>query len=186
MKKNIFFSIVAFVLLFSLIGCAKEEKFVGSKDTPDFGYDMTIYQSIEEIKDRSDLIVIAYYDDAPREKYFKDEGTGMELYSSRYSLHIEKVLKGAETEGNVITFSQVGKPDSNDYETKIKKGQKYLLFLCQKNLELTGGEILYDATGVEQGIVEIKSNNKLYSYYDEGIMQEYDGVDLSKLEAKIK
>lgn len=79
----------------------------------------------------------------------------------------------------------MGKPNDDDYETKIKKGKRYLLFLCQKDLESTKGEIIYDAAGVEQGIVEIKNNNKLYSYYDTGIMPEYDGKDLEKLENQI-
>lgn len=81
---------------------------------------------------------------------------------------------------------QTGKPDSDEYETKIKKGKKYLLFLAQKDVSLTGGEIIYDAVGVEQGIIEIKENNKLNSYYDEGIMTKYDGESLSKLAAEIK
>lgn len=39
----------------------------------------------------------------------------------------------------------MGKPNDDDYETKIKKGKRYLLFLCQKDLESTKGEIIYDA-----------------------------------------
>lgn len=67
-----------------------------------------IYQSVEQIKDRSDAVVIAYYNDEPAEQYFKDDGIGMELYSSQFSLHVEKVLKGELIEGSEITFSQMG------------------------------------------------------------------------------
>ena len=97
-------------------------------------------------------------------------------------MHVEKVLKGELIEGCEITFSQVGKPDSDKYETKIKKDRKYLLFLCKKDIV---DEDVYDATGVEQGIVEIKDNHKLYSYFDEGIMPEYDGKDISKISNEI-
>ena len=40
-------------------------------------------------------------------------------------------------------------------KVKIKKGQKYLLFLGQKDLSATNGKVIYDAIGMEQGIVEI-------------------------------
>ena len=60
----------------------KGKIFVGSQDTLGFGYDMDIYRTVDEIKDRSDAVVIAYYNDEPTEHYFKDDETGMELYSS--------------------------------------------------------------------------------------------------------
>ena len=186
MKKAFLIFMISIMAAAAFFGCAQEEKFVGSKDTPGFGYDMQIYQTVDEIKDSSAEIVIASYSSDPTECYEKDEGTGMELYATRYTLDVEKVLKGDLAEADQITFMQTGKPDSDEYETKIKKGKKYLLFLAQKDVSLTGGEIIYDAVGVEQGIIEIKENNKLYSYYDEGIMTKYDGESLSKLAAEIK
>ena len=62
----------------------------------------------------------------------------------------------------------------------------FLLLLAQNDVTLTGGEITYEEVGVEQRIIEIKENNKQYSYYDEGIMTKYDGESLSKLAAEIK
>jgi lipoprotein len=181
MKKSlVMFMLLAMLSVFSC-GCAKEKKFVGSKNTPGYNIDMQIYQSVDEIKDNCTAIVIASYSEDPIDFYEEE----WDLHSSRYSLHIEKVLKGDLQEGNKVVFSQMGKPNDDDYETKIKKGKRYLLFLCQKDLESTKGEIIYDAAGVEQGIVEIKNNNKLYSYYDTGIMPEYDGKDLEKLENQI-
>ena len=185
MKKRILVLIISAILSISVLGCSTEEKFVGSKDTAGFNYLMEVYKSVEEIKLESDLIVIASYSSKPTERCNKDETLGTESYWSTYSMNIEKVYKGDVSEGSVITFGQNGKPDSDEYETKIKKDQRYLLFLFQKDTELTNGEIIYDAAGAEQGIVEIKENNKLYSYYDIGIMPEYDGSDFVKLEDQI-
>ena len=180
MKKSLLF-ILSFLLLFSIMGCAKQEKFVGSKHTIGFYVEMEFYQSVDEIEARSDAIVIASYSGDPVDFYEEE----YDLHSTRYSLNIEKVLKGSLQEGSTVVFSQMGKPNDDNYETKIKKGQKYLLFLGQKDLSATKGEIIYDAIGVEQGIVEINNNDTLYSYFDTGIMPEYDGKKLSNLVAEI-
>jgi len=186
MKRKFIIFTMSFLLIFSIAGCAKEEKFVGSKSTPGFHTDMQIYESIEEIENISDLIVIASYSTDPQIITHKDAmREDLITYSSQYALKIEKVFKGNTAEESVITFWQYGKPDSDEYETKIKKGQKYLLFLSQKDLEATNGEVIFDATGMEQGIVEIQENNKLYSYYDIGIMPTYNGADFVKLEKEL-
>ena len=178
MKRAILCFVIPFTLLFSM-GCATEKKVTSSRETVDIIVETNIYQTIDEIQDRSDAIVIASFEEEPAEQYEKDDGTGMELYASRYSLHVEKVLKGEVVEGRDITFLQLGKLDSDDYETKIKKGKKYLLFLHKKDFK---EEDIYDATGMEQGIIEIKEHNKLYSYADEGsIMKTFDGKDLNNI-----
>ena len=60
MKKS-FILVMSFLLLFSIVGCAKQEKFVGSKHTAGFDIDMEIFQSVDEIKAKSVAIVIASY-----------------------------------------------------------------------------------------------------------------------------
>lgn len=178
-KKALCFSVIIFML--TITSCS-QEKYVGSKHTEGFSLNMEIYDSVEKMTSTSDLIVIASYSAPPTEYYEKDDETGFELYSTRYILHIEKVLKGDLEEGNEILFSQMGKPGIDEYETKIKQDKKYILFLAQKTLT---DEAVYDANGIEQGILEINENNRLYSYFDEGVMPEYDGEKLSKLEAEI-
>jgi len=180
MEKSLI-CIMSFLLLFSIVGCAKQEKFVGSKHTAGFNIDMEIYQSVDAIKAQSVAIVIASYSEDPVDFYEEE----WDLHSTRYSLNIEKVLKGNLQEDSMVIFSQLGKPNDDTYETKIKRGQKYLLFLAQKDLSSTKGEIVYDAVGMEQGILEIHSNDTLYCYFDIGIMPEYNGEKLSKLEAEI-
>ena len=52
MKKSlVMFMLLAMLSVFSC-GCAKEKKFVGSKNTPGYNIDMQIYQSVDEIKDK--------------------------------------------------------------------------------------------------------------------------------------
>ena len=174
MKKKYLFPAIIILLLLSLVGCVNENKFIGSKDTNGFGCDLNIYESIAEIRDRSIAIVIAHYDSDPFAVYYSDVG----LYASRYKLCVEQVFKGEITSGSEILFSQVGEFDSDQYETKIKKNKRYLLFLLRKS---TTDEVIYDATGIEQGILEIQDDNKLYSYTNEGIMSTYDGKYLDEI-----
>lgn len=183
MKKMIVCSVLLFALLFSAAGCTpeqSEQKFVGSRNTPNIFFEMEPYQTVAAIKEDSDAVVIAHYSEAPKE--WKEEAAGMELHSSRYMLHVDTVLQGDIKENSNIVFSQVGKPDSDEYETKLKKGKQYLLFLCKKE---TAGEAVYDAAGMEQGIVEIKNNQKLYSYTDIGAMAALDGKDFAVLQQEL-
>lgn len=106
---------------------------------------------------------------------------GETLYASQYRLQIDQIIKG-ECDDTIL-FWQTGKPDSDDYETKIKKDTQYVLFLRQKYGNSTPP--LYDAAGVEQGIVEIKPDNRLYSYTDEGFMANYDAKPTSILMEEI-
>ena len=182
MKRAILCTVISFSILFSMAGCKTEKKSTTEPEFLDMIFEPEIYQTVEQIKDRSDAVVIGYYTDEPAEQYFKDDGTGLEFYTSRYSLHVEKVLKGELIEGSELTFSQMGKPDSDDYETKIKKDRKYLLFLCKKDIP---EEEIYDAAGMEQGIVEINDNNKMYPYGDIGIMKTLNGKDFSEIQKKI-
>ena len=73
MKKAFLIFMISIMAAAAFSGCAQEEKFVGSKDTPGFGYDMQIYQTVDEIKDSSAAIVIASYSSDPTECYEKDE-----------------------------------------------------------------------------------------------------------------
>lgn len=57
MKKAFLIFMISIMAAAAFSGCAQEEKFVGSKDTPGFGYDMQIYQTVDEIKDSSAAIV---------------------------------------------------------------------------------------------------------------------------------
>ena len=65
MKKSlVMFMLLAMLSVFPC-GCAKEKKFVGSKNTPGYNIDMQIYQSVDEIKDNCTAIVIASYSEDP-------------------------------------------------------------------------------------------------------------------------
>lgn len=147
-----------------------QNKHVGSKNTPGLFMDMEIFKNADEIVAQSPLIVIASFSEDPT---VVEETTqiGDVLYASHYKLQVEQILKGSCEE--TILFSQFGKPDSDDYETKIKKDQKYLLFLMQKPID--SNQPIYDAVGLEQGILEIQANDTLYCYYDDGVMPTFDG-----------
>lgn len=89
-------------------------------------FNLNIYRSIEDIKKDSDLIIIASYSENPIE--YQEEG----IDSSRYFLQVEKVLKGNIAEGDEIVFSQFGKPDNDEGETKIKKDKNiFFVVPCQ-------------------------------------------------------
>ncbi len=165
MKKIFIFLCIAFLLT----GCARHEaKFVGSRDTKDFFCDIETYQSEEKLVGDSELIILGTVGSA----LLVEENFGGEiLYGSKIQVTVKEVIKGREDITNLYVL-QSGRPNSDDYETKLKSGKKYLLFLNSKSFN---GETVYDCTGIEQGIVEIKENGQLYSYADFGVSATLDG-----------
>lgn len=185
MKINIL-KITTFILclsvLFSLTSCNKStiKKYVGSRDTEGFSADMIQYKTVEELKNDSELIVTGYYNKKP--ETVEENFNGEILYASKYEFNINETIKG-EIKEKVIYVMQTGKPDSDNFETKIKKDSNYILFLNSKDLQ---GVKVYDCAGAEQGIFEIKSNNKLLSYVDFGISTKYEDEHKDKLITEIK
>lgn len=188
--KNIKKKVLVIFVIFSIIlltACSRpsdesskaDTKFVGSKHTESIHIDYEIYSSVKEMLQDSDLIVIAHYSDTPNNIKTKSENYTLE--SSRYNLIIDEVIYG-ESKAKNIVFSQMGAFDTDNYETKIKKDKKYILFLKQKpNID----EVVYDSAGSEQGIVEILDDDTLLSYFDEGISDELNKMKVDKIKSEI-
>lgn len=160
-----------------------KSKIVGSRDTLGVFSEMEIITSLKCLVDESELIVTASFSETPQtigEKAPRDRT----LYAAQYHLKVEEQLKGECTD--TILFWQSGKPGSDHYETKIKKNQKYILFLMKKGILSPDGQPIYDAVGVEQGILEVQAGDKLYSYTDQGFMPSYDGQSADSLMQEIK
>lgn len=179
--------IIFLCLLFLLSGCssvdtanqnmgiiAENSKFVGSRDTIDFGCDLKIYTDADMLCDESEIVVLGTVKNLTEvSEKFIDET----IYASKISVDIIEVLKG-ENATKTLNVLQTGKPDSDNYETKLKKDKNYILFLNSKKFN---GETVYDCTGIEQGIFEIKQDDTIYSYVDFGISATFDGKTKKEL-----
>ena len=183
-----------------------EKKFVGSRDTSGFSADMDIYNSVEEALFFCDAVVIASFSEQPRnvrvvlpgDEYLKEEEI-VEHYVTKYQLEVDTVIRG-EIKERMLTLSQFGKYESNEYTTKLKLNTKYLIFLHERNYEkefdetrakefnvfFENDKILYQLVGCESGIFEIRPDDTLYSYVDYGYGPSFDGKHYSELVKEIQ
>ena len=172
--------IIALTLLtIMLVGCSKTtEKFVGSRDTANFSCNIQEYETVQELNNGSELIVCGTVGDITE---LSENFNGEILYASKISFAVSEVLKG-DINTNSIFVLQTGKPNSDNYETKLKSGKEYILYLNSKTFE---GETVYDCTGIEQGIFEIKENGQVYSYVDFGISRTFDNKSIDALKSTV-
>lgn len=176
MKKLIALLTVVSVCL--LTGCFEDEaKFVGSRDTEGYSCDIEIYESVDNLFEDSELVVVGV---AGKPQEVTEEFLGEVLYASEIPVFIKLVLKG-DLSDNSLNVLQTGKPTSDDYETKLDEGGEYILFL---NSKLFNGKTVYDCTGIEQGIFEIDEKGNLYAYADFGISAAYDNKSADLLKEK--
>lgn len=195
-----------------------DKKFVGSRDTEGFSADMPVYESADELFEASDCVVIASFSKKPRNVLVSsehiymppNEETGFEgldmisdNYSTKYVLNVSEVIKG-DIQGDTIVLAQLGKYESDEYETKLKPNTKYLLFLGKRNYDKEFSEefteerakefnsffendkILYQTVCSESGIFEIRKGNALYAYADFGFAPSFDGEKLDALLAEFE
>lgn len=99
------------------------------------------------------------FEDEEKQKYFR----------STRSIKIDEILFG-EYNAEEILFEQMGKADSDIGETKVKKGDKVLLFL-------EANKYGYSAVGQEQGIFVIKSDKAISLSDNMDIINKYDNRD---------
>lgn len=176
--------IVLLCSILLLVGCTKKQtdgvsKFVGSRDTEGFSCDLETYEDENKLFTDSELVIIGVVNNVSEvSENFNNEV----LYASKINIVVKEVLKGNETI-RFVSVLQMGKPDSDDYETKLKIDHEYVLFLNSKAFQ---GETVYDCTGIEQGIFEVDGNNKLYSYVDFGICATFDNKSINMFREKLE
>lgn len=180
--KFVSFISILGIFTFILVGCNSNQptgKFVGSRDTEGYGCDMPRYENLDSLAEQSELIIIGTAG-GPIEV---TEQFGEEiLYASKIQISVKDVLRGTDVD-NELYVLQTGSPQSDNYETKLKEGKEYVLFLNSKEFN---GDKVYDCTGIEQGIIEIQSGGRLYSYVDFGVGQMVDQMQRSEIEKEIK
>lgn len=180
LSKTTVFLLAALCLLGLLTGCTGKEKYVGSTDTPNYSCNIEIYKSLGQLADDSECIIMGKINEKPTEvtETFDDEI----LYASKYKIEIVETLKGDISDPSIDVL-QTGKPDSDQFETKLKEQHAYILFLNSKTFN---GETVYDCAGIEQGIFEIQEDGQLYAYSDMGISLDYDRQSKNRLLSEIK
>lgn len=183
--KRIMCCVLSAVMAASVIavsGCKaqEEKKTVGSRDTAGYSVDMPVYETVEELSEESDLIVVGI---AKEPADFEERlETGSTIPLSRFVFEVSEVIKGDKNTKQIYVI-QTGKHDSDDMETKLKAGEKYILFLVLQSFR---GEPAYYCVGGEQGIFRIEKNGKIYSYYDTAFGAKADGSMVTDFKAQIE
>lgn len=183
--KRIMCCVLSAVMAASVIvvsGCKAEEekKTVGSRDTAGYSVDMPVYETVEELSEESDLIVVGI---AKEPADFEERlETGSTIPLSRFVFEVSEVIKGDKNTKQIYVI-QTGKHDSDDMETKLKAGEEYILFLVLQSFR---GEPAYYCVGGEQGIFRIEKNGKIYSYYDTAFGAKADGSMVTDFKAQIE
>lgn len=183
--KRIMCCVLSAVMAASVIvvsGCKAEEekKTVGSRDTAGYSVDMPVYETVEELSEESDLIVVGI---AKEPADFEERlETGSTIPLSRFVFEVSEVIKGDKNTKQIYVI-QTGKHDSDDMETKLKTGEEYILFLVLQSFR---GEPAYYCVGGEQGIFRIEKNGRIYSYYDTAFGAKADGSMVTDFKAQIE
>jgi hypothetical protein len=153
-------------------------------------------KSLDDLIIKSDLIVIGkviseqtlYKEDLSKyiknSKSIKEKEPGIDLtYSIAESqIQIDETLYGSVPDSKIITLAQLGNPNNDDGETKVKNGNK-MLFILRKN---TSDRITYSSIDNENGLFIINNLNMLTSLSDNIIVSKYDTISVNVLSNDIK
>lgn len=158
----------------------KPPKTIGSESV----VDRLPLDSVDTLVELSDLIVVGEVISDPQTKTIKvapnDPNVNSYYKTANAQFKIDETLYG-DPNIKEITFSQLGEA-GNDYgETKVKKGEKYLLFVRKvKN------DTYYVAIGGEYGIFKIDDQGKLLSLSNQAAVAKYDDKALNSLKEDLK
>lgn len=181
MKKKMGWFLCVLSALLLITGCSGEPAFIGSLDTEGFSVDVPVYESLESMVDASELIVIGRVDgDA-------EVIPGEKMTTTIYPFAVDETLKGSETKK--VQFFQLGADGSDEFETKLKKGRTYVLFLMKnytRETETGETEVIYNSISFEQGIFEVNGAGKLKAYTTLGEAPRMQDMKLSELKEKIR
>lgn len=145
------------------------EQFKNAKHMIDFGCDMVIEATV--LDDGKTI-----EEDAPTT--FPGEEP-IKLHRTLYEVSVDNVLNG-ECPDSKIIFEQMGSSGSDVGETKVKKGERVILFL-EKN------RYGYSAMGQEQGIYIIGSDEKINSLTDNNdLINKYNKKQYKEFAKEIK
>lgn len=183
-KANVLIGmLLTMAIVIPLISCQNKENaalFVGSLDTEGFSMDMPVFQSLQEMIQESQIILIGKRSGDP------ELVTGEIMTNTIFDISVERVIKGEPTLSP--KFFQLGTDTTDDYETKLKEGKSYLLFLTEnfiRDVENDESEVIYNSISFEQGIFEVSKSGTLIPYSRIGASHEVAKQSLSDLSKSI-
>ncbi len=148
---------------------------------PMFRGDYPYYPDVKSITDAADVIIVGEIVEAKNVQYIMVDETlnKTDKEKTPYTLSkikIIEVLKGNVNVGDVITIKQLGDYKSKPEETLYKmngylsKNTMQLMFLCQYDSSP------YSSVNPEQGIIQIKDDQTLYSANEYSLFGYNDGL----------
>jgi hypothetical protein len=180
MKKV--FIVFLVTALFLLTACGGNETAQTSSDTTETFIDAAIepFQSFDQLLENSAMVVTGTT--TKIESYLvENPDPDLSFYNTLSNVKVADVLQGDQNVGS-IRLQQMGAPDQQEPERKLKKGGTYVLFLGDKAIDEETG---YWSTNMDEGVFEV-IDGKIHSYSDNPVMQAYNGKTLEEFTALIR
>ncbi len=158
------------------------QKIVGSKVFNNSG-DSLPNETIEDIFDFTEYIIVGevvsdgvadqfnMFGDNEVSKADLEAGIDPYIPCTITKIRVEESILGDIPEGSEISFFQLGVPESDGGQTKVKKGERLVMGLQGPN---EAGQYL--SGDVENTIFYLDENNKVTSMSDELLCARYDGT----------
>ena len=183
--KRILVIVLLLVTLFTFSGCQSTTKFVASKD-----FEKLIFEAptdtIDDIVYHSTICLRIRITGQGVEKYCEaaadialEEKTGEDISGYMITQYPIEVLETYynDTGEEISEICQLG-PAEDVWETKVKDGKEYIVFLFKS----ADG---FGTSPREKGIYQINEDGTIYAYSDVKGLCVYDGKDYKKLAEKI-
>jgi len=154
------------------------QKYVGTEDSPfsmltdlDLSFDVKESEAIifGEVLDSGTSLTEEM--DPHSSEFVANAGMPM-VALTKFQVKVDRVIFGEVSE-DIITLVQMGEPGNDRMQTKVKKGQHYLLLL-----NTTSEVPYYSPTNAESSIYQISEDGKVMSLSNEINYAKYDDTDL--------
>lgn len=179
MKKNILFGLglcLCLVLGALTFNFSKEKKFVSA--------DYPVFNSLEDLKNSSPIIIVGSVKDLKRDKDVKLTQDGS--IKSKFAISdivIEEVIKGDVKSGELIKLKQSEEEETAKKVGYFKKNGKYILFLTK--FDDIDPNIPASLMNPMQGQIEINKNNTL-TFDKDNVIKGYENYSLDEFLSKLK
>ena len=144
-------------------------------------------ESLDDILKHADVVIIGKVDSKAmliKKPFINDELKALEekviaaseedrkltFNISQVEVKVQEVVYG-DVDSKTILFNQLGMPENDDYQTKVKNGQK-MLFVLKKNDDGT-----YASVDFEEGLFELLDNETSLSMSKNPNIAKYDNVN---------
>ncbi len=178
MKHKLIAMLLTIAVIMAVTGCQRDSGEVKYNDDPDLSGKIVASgksspESLEQMLDRVDVIVTVSISDDGKIADVDEDPYKLTCFLTPPTLteaEIEESIYGDLNKGDKISLIQCGLPGENDYQTKVKKGERLVLLLERRE------NGVYVSPFYEHGMFYLDEKDKITSMSDAPICARYDGL----------